>query len=238
MKYKVGDKVKVREDLRLDRTYNKFTINRKMKKLAGTIVTIQRINENYYRIVEDDGMWGWTDEMFEDTEENKMDNNITVNMENLSQEERSTLLSLIEKANKPKNKVWNPEENETYYYSYSDGNIEKATCDNLNVDKNRYAIGNCFKTKEEAEFALEKQKVITELKRFALEHNEEDIDWNDSNQRKCFLSYQHDKNIIFIDFYYSVQIYNIYFTSEEIAQAAIKEIGEERLKKYYFEVKE
>lgn len=164
--------------------------------------------------------------------------NITVNMENLSQEERSTLLSLIEKANKPKNKVWKPESDEMYYYSCSDGFIKEATWDNINVDKNRYAIGNCFKTKEEAEFALERQKVITELKRFALEHNEKDIDWSNIEQRKCFLSYQHDKNIIFIDSYYFIQICDIYFTSEEIAKAAIKEIGEERLKKYYFEVKE
>ena len=239
MKYKVGDKVKVREDLRLDRTYNKFTINRKMKKLAGTIVTIQRINENYYRIVEDDGMWGWTDKMFEDkVEENKMDNNnITVNMENLSQEERSTLLSLIEKANKPKNKVWKPESDEMYYFSYSDGNVSFDRFIS-NTSEKRYAIGNCFKTKEEAEFALEKQKVIMELKRFALEHNEGEIDWNDSNQIKYFLSYQHDKNIIFIDSYYFIQICDIYFTSEEIAKAAIKEIGEERIKKYYFEVEE
>lgn len=237
MKYKVGDKVKVREDLRLDRTYNKFTINRKMKNLAGTIVTIQRINENYYRIVEDDGMRGWTDEMFEQKEDNKMENqNITVNMENLSNEERSTLLSLIEKA-KQKNKVWKPEENETYYYSYSYGNIDEDTWDSANEDRNRYALGNCFKTKEEAEFALEKQKVITKLKRFALEHNKEDIDWNDSKQRKYVLSYQHDKNIIFIDYYYDYQSCSIYFTSEEIAQTAIKEIGEERLEKYYFEVK-
>lgn len=238
MKYKVGDKVKVREDLRLDRTYNKFTINREMKNLAGTIVTIQRINENYYRIVEDDGMRGWTDEMFEQKEDNKMENqNITVNMENLSNEERSTLLSLIEKA-KQKNKVWKPEENETYYYSYSYGNIDEDTWDSTNEDRNRYALGNCFKTKEEAEFALERQKVITELKRFALEHNKEDIDWNDSKQRKYVLSYQHDKNIIFIDYYYDYQSCSIYFTSEEIAQTAIKEIGEERLEKYYFEVNE
>lgn len=238
MKYKVGDKVKVREDLRLDRTYNKFTINREMKNLAGTIVTIQRINENYYRIVEDDGMRGWTDEMFEQKEDNKMENqNITVNMENLSNEERSTLLSLIEKA-KQKNKVWKPEENETYYYSYSYGNIDEDTWDSANEDRNRYVLGNCFKTKEEAEFALERQKVIMELKRFALEHNEEDIDRHDSNQIKYFLSYRHDKNIIFIDYYYFIQICDIYFTSEEIAKAAIKEIGEERIKKYYFEVKE
>ena len=242
MKYKVGDKVKVREDLRLDRTYNKFTINRKMKNLAGTIVTIQRINENYYRIVEDDGMWGWTDKMFEDkVEENKMDNNnITVNMENLSQEERSTLLSLIGKANKPKNKVWKPEKDETYYYSYSDGNIEEATWDNLNVDENRYAIGNCFKTKEEAEFALERQKVITELKRFALEHNEKEIDWSNDDEQKYCLYFNHERNRIMINNFYVSQFLSeqIYFTSDTIAQQAIKEIGEERLEKYYFEVKE
>lgn len=236
MKYKVGDKVKVREDLRLDRTYNKFTINRKMKKLAGTIATIQRINENYYRIVEDDGMWGWTDEMFEDTEENKMDNNnITVNMENLSQEERSTLLSLIEKANKPKNKVWKPEKDEIYYYLYSYGKIEEDTWDNINEDRIRYAIGNCFKTKEEAEFALERQKVIMELKRFALEHNEKEIDWSDGKPKWLIYS---NRNHVGFKYVNLLKENNIYFTSEKITQAAIKEIGEERLKKYYFEVKE
>lgn len=156
------------------------------------------------------------------------------------QEERTTLLSLIEKADKPKNKVWKPEENETYYYSYSDGHIEEATWDNLNIDKNRYAIGNCFKTKEEAEFALERQKVIIELKRFALEHNEEeDIDWSNRCQNKYFLYFNHDKNRTCISACTCYQYAQcIYYTSIEIARAAIQEIGEERIKKYYFEVKE
>ena len=238
MKYKVGDKVKVRSDLVKDNRYGHHVYVSAMDNFKGE-QTIREIRSDGYLIYGDYDNYRWTDEMFEDTEENKMDNNnITVNMENLSQEERSTLLSLIEKSNKPKNKVWKPEKDETYYYSYSDGHIEEATWDNLNIDKNRYAIGNCFKTKEDAEFALEKQKVITELKRFALEHNKEDIDWNDSKQRKYFLFYQHEKNIIFIDYYYFYQSCSIHFTSEEIAQAAIKEIGEERLKKYYFEVKE
>lgn len=242
MKYKVGDKVKVREDLRLDRTYNKFTINREMKNLAGTIVTIQRINENYYRIVEDDGMWGWTDKMFEDkVEDSKMDNNnITVNMENLSQEERSTLLSLIEKANKPKNKVWKPEENEKYYYLYSYGKIEEDTWDNANADRIRYEIGNCFKTREESKFAIERLKVIADLKRFALEHNGEEIDWRKNEQTKYCLCFEHDVNRVGINSFYIVQHSSeqIYFTSETTAQQAIKEIGEERIKKYYFEVEE
>lgn len=239
MKYKVGDKVKVRSDLVKDKWYGHHMYVSTMDNFKGE-QTIREIRGDGYLIYGDCGNYRWTDEMFEDTEENKMDNNnITVNMENLSQEERSTLLSLIEKANKPKNKVWKPEENETYYYLYSYGNIEKATCANSNMNKNRYAIGNCFKTKEEAEFALEKQKVITKLKRFALEHNKEKIDWNNSKM-KYFLYFNHEKNCIVIT-YSCIHQYicePIYFTSEKIAQAAIKEIGEERLKKYYFEVKE
>lgn len=235
MKYKVGDKVKVRTDLVKDKWYGHHLYISAMDNFKGE-QTIREIRGDGYLIYGDCDKYRWTDEMFEDTEENKINNqNITVNMENLSQEERSTLLSLIEKANKPKNKVWKPEENETYYYSYSDGNIEEATWDNLNVDKNRYAIGNCFKTKEEAEFALERQKVITELKRFALEHNEKEIDWSDGKPKWLIYS---NRNHVGFKYVNLLKENNIYFTSEKITQAAIKEIGEERLKKYYFEVKE
>lgn len=240
MKYKIGDKVRVRNDLVVNKKYGSQTFVSTMAKFTSEQI-IKEVYTQGYTIKADKNLcqYLWTDEMFEDTEENKMDNNnITINMENLSNEERSTLLSLIEKANKPKNKVWKPEKDETYYYSYSDGNIEEATWDK-NIDKNRYAIGNCFKTKEEAEFALERQKVITELKRFALEHNEEEIDWSNINQNKYHLYFHHDKNRTCISactYYQYAQC--IYYTSEEIAQAAIKEIGEERLRKYYFEVKE
>lgn len=240
MKYKVGDKVKVRSDLVKDNWYGHYVYVSAMDNFKGE-QTIREIRDDGYLIYGDYGNYRWTDEMFEDTEENKMDNNnITVNMENLSQEERTTLLSLIEKANKPKNKVWKPEENETYYYSYSDCHIEKTTCDNRNMYKNRYAIGNCFKTKKEAEFALERQKVIMELKRFALEHNEKEIDWSNDDEQKYCLYFNHERNRIMIDNFYVSQFLSeqIYFTSDTIAQQAIKEIGEERIKKYYFEVKE
>lgn len=170
--------------------------------------------------------------------------NITVNMENLSNEERTTLLSLIEKANKPKSKIWKPEDNEKYYFGYSDGSVSHDIFHHCNVTgtyvhENRYALGNCFKTREKAEFALERQKVIMELKRFALEHNEKDIDWNDRCQNKHSLYFNHDKNRTCISactYFQYAQC--IYYTSIEIARAAIQEIGEERIKKYYFEVKE
>lgn len=240
MKYRPGDKVKVRSDLKINDKYEKYVVIKEMQKFSGKVVTIADCLWDGYSILEDNRDNGWTDEMFEDIKEEQMDNNtLQINMNNLTDEERATLLSLVKKANKSESKVWKPEENETYYYLYSYGKIEEDTWDNADEDRIRYAIGNCFKTRGEAEFATEKLKVIAELKRFSLEHNEGEIDWSNRCQNKHFLYFNHDKNRTCISACtYSQYAQCIYYTSIEIARAAIQEIGEERIKKYYFEVKE
>lgn len=166
-----------------------------------------------------------------------MDNNtLQINMNNLTDEERNTLLSLVKKSNEPKSKkskVWKPQEGDDFYTIYGDGSIYTLTWFNIADRVKRYEIGNCFKTEEEAKFALEKLKVITELKRFAMKHNEGEINWNDNKQYKYILCFDHDENCVK---WVQYQHAHIYFTSREIAEQAIKEIGEERLKKYYFEV--
>ena len=110
-------------------------------------------------------------------------NNITVNMENLSQDERELLLGLNEKANNKESKVWKPGLEEGYYCINKLGRVQYYISDDDKADEILYEIGNCFKTKEEAEFALERQKVIIELKRFALENNECELDWNNLKQK-------------------------------------------------------
>lgn len=170
--------------------------------------------------------------------ENKM-NSIIVNMENLTVEEREQLLALVKKSNKPKVKVWKPKKDEEYYFIGNCNDIRQDIWDKYNVyGEGRYSIGNCFKTIEEARFAIEKLKVIAELKRFAQEHNEYEIDWT-NNSWKYYLSYNHlsIKSIVIISTI-TVQGANIYFTSEEIAKKAIESIGKDRLKKYYFEVED
>lgn len=73
MKYKVGDKVKVREDLE-QKLYGGFFVTQEMLELKGKEVTITEINKSGfsgrcgYRV---GGLsWHWTDEMFEDDTEN------------------------------------------------------------------------------------------------------------------------------------------------------------------------
>ena len=69
MKYKVGDKVKVREDLEIGKTYGKLTFSVQMREYKGQIVTIETADDDGYQIEEDELNWYWTDEMLEDVKE-------------------------------------------------------------------------------------------------------------------------------------------------------------------------
>ena len=72
MKYKVGDKVKVKEDLEIGETYGGLTFSVQMREYRGQIVTIKTADDDSYQIEEDELNWYWTEEMLEDVEEEKM----------------------------------------------------------------------------------------------------------------------------------------------------------------------
>lgn len=63
MKYKVGDKVRVRRDLEENKTYGGWGALKDMVKMRGEIVTIRRVRSSAYELEEKGLMW--TDEMFE-----------------------------------------------------------------------------------------------------------------------------------------------------------------------------
>lgn len=65
MKYKVGDKVRIRSDLKetMNNAIYGVSVNSEMAKLAGKMVTIEDIiNEKIYKIKEYD--FAWTDKIF------------------------------------------------------------------------------------------------------------------------------------------------------------------------------
>ena len=70
MKYRVGDKVRVREDLPINKGYGESYVNDLMAVFFGKTVTIHEVCEdiNRYKIKEDYGGWYWIDEMFEPLE--------------------------------------------------------------------------------------------------------------------------------------------------------------------------
>lgn len=103
-------------------------------------------------------------------------------------------------------------------------------------DKNRLSIGNVFLTKENAEFAIERLKVIAELKKYAKEFSDEE--WQNQSIVKHYIIFDYEDHVINIGYVCFTKVSDIYFESEEKAKEAIEAVGEERVKKYYLGVKE
>ena len=139
-----------------------------------------------------------------------------------------------------KKKYWTPKEKEKYFYIEDCMGVSDDRNVQAPIDYCRFNIGNCFKTKEEAEHILEKLKVIHELQKFAYENNEGEIDWKNFNQCKYKIFYDAEDADLYVD--YSIQCesepFNIYFTSFKVAKKAIEAVGEDRIKKYYFNVED
>ena len=139
-----------------------------------------------------------------------------------------------------KKKYWTPKEKEKYFYIEDCMGVSDDRNVQAPIDYCRFNIGNFFKTKIEAEHILEKLKVIHELQKFAYENNEGEIDWKNFNQRKYKIFYDAEDEDLYVD--YSIQCesepFGIYFTSFKIAKKAIEAVGEDRIKKYYFNVED
>ena len=163
-------------------------------------------------------------------------NNITVNMDNLSKDERARLVELIRKANKePEPEYWMPKKGEIYYTICDTEGINGYKYINDRYDKEKMRGFNFFKTKEEAEFHAKKIQIINHMAKIA---SIDPADGKDGDARKWYLCYNICDDSVHATWWLSSLAWPILFNTKELAEMAIKEIGEENLKKYYFGVKD
>ena len=137
-----------------------------------------------------------------------------------------------EKESKSMNKRWRGKDGDMYWFVQSNGILNCFYECHGYIDNFRYDTHNYFKTEEDARRYASVLETERQLKKFADEHNSE-IDWSNNNQEKWHLYYNYS--------YYKIGISNhrwtkeariIYFSSEEIAEQAIDEIGEEKITEY------
>lgn len=139
-------------------------------------------------------------------------------------------------------KRWKPEFDEKFYYVELDGSIEDDVAASSIQSRSSfevwcYLIGNCFKTKEEAEEYKKQIEYTARYKNYIEEHSEP-IDWNNEDQEKDSAFYDIDeKGIRVEDTVKFIDQGTIYASSEQIIWDAIKEIGEDNFKKYVLGVK-
>lgn len=160
---------------------------------------------------------------------------IQVDMNNLTDDEREQLLRLIEKSNEKKRVAWKPKTNELYIYVDDSGETVARIWTDSNADMFRYTTGNCYHTTEEAVLAVETLQAEVEFRRYAEQHNQYDINWNDKTL-KFFVYYDYEVDEINITSCVLSKSTDVFFTSLKIAKAAIESIGEYRIKKYILKV--
>jgi hypothetical protein len=127
---------------------------------------------------------------------------------------------------------WVPEEDEKYYFIYDHGRVISAfwyNCDHKCLD--RLAIGNVYKTKEEAEAQVKYLKALTKVKNRIAELNERWVPvWGDNTDSKYRLYYNYcEYGSIMWTFSYTTKgaSNSLHLKSEKLAKQLIKELPEE-----------
>ena len=158
-----------------------------------------------------------------------MNNDIRKLIDDNWEDIKALVIEKVEAEQKPKT-IWDlkKEDGERYYYITLYGGV----CDgifNTGYDEDARDGGNAFLTREEAEFELERRTIEAILRKYSRP-------FKNGMNNYCIFFYACE----------SIRVGTLWafnsgipcFETKEIAQKIIDEIGEDRLKKYWFGVTE
>ena len=112
---------------------------------------------------------------------------------------------------------------EKYHFIKAYGMVTKDEERYFDIDDQYYNTANYFSTKEKAEEINFKQALFRRLQRFSDENGGDDIDWNNTDNPKYYISFNYSTNKFYIDFLYKIAVFgSVYFVSEEVTQQAIE----------------
>lgn len=130
-------------------------------------------------------------------------------------------------------KCWKPNCGENYFRIDTFDNIDSLKWENDIFDNKYYNARNIYKTKEEAEFEVERRKIMIDLQNYADEHNGEIAHLSDA----FWIAYDEDDMSITVEMESCLPpVGAVLFSDGDTAYDAIEAIGEDRILKYMFRV--
>ena len=135
------------------------------------------------------------------------------------------LEDLKKKTFEPTPKGWKPKNGEKYWIAHYTSNPTIFICDERIITKNIIKYNRIFKTKEECQLYCDIQRAFKDASR--------EFKYNSNNY---YIWYDHVNKKIKHDCLFSVQHKDIYFDSKKTIEKLINKLGEENVKRYYFEV--
>ena len=124
-------------------------------------------------------------------------------------------------------------ESDVYFYAHPSGCVE-TTCEACyDIDDECYESANYYSDKTVAENNARADKLMRQLRRFAVEHRGHGVDFNSTETAKHYIYYDCIHDELDITFTFFARVFGmVYFDSEETAQAAIDEFRDELI--WYF----
>ena len=139
---------------------------------------------------------------------------------------------LVEMEFKEVNQIKNPYtrvNNRERYYSISELMVHSYKDDNDETDNKLFSKVNYFNNKEYAKYVAFKETLMIRLDRFAWENNARVIDWDDGSE-KYFITFSNRHNVLTVDWACMYKSNDIYFTSRDIAEKALKKFKDDLMK--------
>ena len=124
-------------------------------------------------------------------------------------------------------------ESDVYFYTYPSGCVE-TTCETCyDIDDECYESANYYSDKTVAENNTRADNLMRQLRRFAVEHREHEVNFNDINIEKYYICYDYASDELEVSsVVFSKNFGAIYFDSIKVANAAIDEFRDELI--WYF----
>ena len=122
-----------------------------------------------------------------------------------------------------------PQDGDMYWIIEDSTEVSRYAWEGDDFDNQHLPVGNVFKTKEQADFAVEKLKVEAELRKFSRKYQP-------YAELYTIVFHNNSKKVITVTANQTFQDITFYFESENKANQAIQSVGEYRIKKYIFGV--
>lgn len=126
---------------------------------------------------------------------------------------------------------WKPKMGEDYWWVDADGEVYRDEWGDTEFENNLFNHTDIFPTEKQAEFDSECKRIRRELMKCGKNFVPNQYNW------AIHYNYR-DKAIGYWVSTLCFHPFDIYFESEEMAKKAVKEVGEDRIKKYLFGVKQ
>ena len=124
-------------------------------------------------------------------------------------------------------------ENSGFYYEYNRGGVKCSIDEYCNIDNEYYESANYYSSDIVAENNARADKLMRQLRRFAVQHREPGINFNNATTEKYYIICDYENDELRATYTSYAKVFGaIYFDSREVANAAIDKFHDELI--WYF----